>query len=299
MLKDKTIQNYLHLHFIVFIWGFTAVLGKLITLDALPLVWYRMLFASVIMFVYIFIKKIPFKVNKKTIFAFILAGFVIALHWLTFFKSIKESNVSVALACFSTGAFFTSILEPIFYKRKIIAYEVLFGFIVIVCLYLIFRVQGNYLYGIVLGLISAFLSALFSIINGKFAMKHNASVISFYEIFGGVLFLSVCLLYNQDFNSAFFHLNQNDLLWLFILSSICTAYAFIASVGVMKYLSPYTVMLTINLEPIYGIILALIVFNENEKMSLQFYVGGIIILGTVIMNGYLKNKNRKSQSKQL
>jgi drug/metabolite transporter (DMT)-like permease len=294
MLKDKNIQNYLYLHFIVFIWGFTAVLGKLITLDALPLVWYRMLFASIIMFIYIFIAKIPFKVNKKTLVGFLLAGFVIALHWLTFFKSIKEANVSVALACFSTGAFFTSLLEPLFYKRKIIVYEILFGIIVIICLYVIFRVQGNYMYGIVLGLISAFLSALFSIINGKFAKKHDASIISFYEISGGVLFLSICLLYNQSFTPSFFHVTQNDLVWLFILSSICTAYAFIASVGVMRYLSPYTVMLTINLEPIYGIILALLVFKENEKMSTQFYVGALIIIGTVIMNGYLKNKTKKS-----
>jgi drug/metabolite transporter (DMT)-like permease len=292
MPKDKAILNYFHLHFIVFIWGFTAVLGKLITLDALALVWYRMLFASIIMLVYILIVKIPFRVSKKILLGFLLAGFVIALHWLTFFKSIKESNISVALACFSTGAFFTSLLEPIFYKRKVIAYEIIFGVIVIISLYMIFRVQGNYLYGIVLGLISAFLSALFSIINGKFAKKHDASVISFYEIFGGVIFLTICLLYNQSFTSRFFQVTKNDLIWLFILSSICTAYAFIASVGVMKYLSPYTVMLTINLEPIYGIILALLVFNENEKMSPQFYLGAVIIIGTVIMNGYLKNKKK-------
>jgi drug/metabolite transporter (DMT)-like permease len=294
MPKDKAILNYFHLHFIVFIWGFTAVLGKLITLDALALVWYRMLFASIIMLAYILILKIPFRVSKKILFGFLLAGFVIALHWLTFFKSIKESNISVALACFSTGAFFTSLLEPIFYKRKVIAYEIIFGVIVIISLYMIFRVQGNYLYGIVLGLISAFLSALFSIINGKFAKKHDASVISFYEIFGGVIFLTICLLYNQSFTSRFFQVTKNDLIWLFILSSICTAYAFIASVGVMKYLSPYTVMLTINLEPIYGIILALLVFNENEKMSPQFYLGAVIIIGTVIMNGYLKNKKKQS-----
>lgn len=294
MPKDKAILNYFHLHFIVFIWGFTAVLGKLITLDALALVWYRMLFASIIMLAYILILKIPFRVSKKILFGFLLAGFVIALHWLTFFKSIKESNISVALACFSTGAFFTSLLEPIFYKRKVIAYEIIFGVIVIICLYVIFRVQGNYLYGIVLGLISAFLSALFSIINGKFAKKHDAAVISFYEIFGGVIFLTICLLYNQSFTTRFFEVSKNDLIWLFILSSICTAYAFIASVGVMKYLSPYTVMLTINLEPIYGIILALLVFNENEKMSPQFYLGAVIIIGTVIMNGYLKNKKKQS-----
>jgi drug/metabolite transporter (DMT)-like permease len=292
MQKDKTLNSYFLLHLIVFIWGFTAVLGALISLEALPLVWYRMIFATGFILLFIAYKKIPLNLPKKTIIALIFAGLIIALHWLTFFKAIKESNISVTLACLSTGAFFTSLLEPIFYKRKIIAYEVLFGLIVIIGLYIIFRVQGNYIYGIILALSSAFLSALFSVINGKFAVKYDPTIISFYEISGGVLFLSVFLLFTQSFTAAFFTLSLNDLFWLLILSSVCTAYAFIASVGVMKYLSPYTVMLTINLEPIYGIILALLVFNDKEKMSFQFYIGAFIILSTVILNGILKNRKK-------
>ncbi|WP_309608848.1 DMT family transporter [Flavobacterium sp.] len=292
MQEGKNLNSYLRLHLIVFIWGFTAILGALISLEALPLVWFRMLFASGFILSYIFIKHISLKLPTKTIFAFLFAGLIIALHWFTFFKAIKVSNVSVTLACLATGAFFTSILEPIFYKRKIIFYEVLFGLIVIAGLYLIFKVQGNYVYGIVLALTSAFLSALFSVINGKFAQKYNPAIISFYEIFGGVLFLSIYLLFTQSFTTSFFNLSTSDLLWLLVLSSVCTAYAFIASVGVMKYLSPYTVMLTINLEPIYGIVLALLIFNDKEKMSPQFYVGALIILSTVILNGILKNRNR-------
>jgi drug/metabolite transporter (DMT)-like permease len=292
MPNDKALNSYLHLHLIVFIWGFTAVLGALITLEALPLVWYRMLFAIGFIYAYIFFKKIPLKIPPRIIIIFLLAGLVIALHWLTFFKAIKESNISVTLACLSTGAFFTSILEPIFYKRKVIGYEVFFGLIVIAGLYLIFNVQGNYVYGIVLALTSAFLSASFSIINGKFANKYDSTVISFYEILGGVGFLTLYLLFTQSFDSNFFQLSWSDLKWLLVLSSICTAYAFIASVGVMKYLSPYTVMLTINLEPIYGIVLALLVFNDKEKMSTQFYIGALIILSTVILNGILKNRKK-------
>lgn len=292
MQKDKTLNSYFLLHLIVFIWGFTAVLGALISLEALPLVWYRMTFATGFIVLFIVFKKIPLKLPTKTIIGLLFAGLIIALHWLTFFKAIKESNISVTLACLSTGAFFTSLLEPIFYKRKIIAYEVLFGLIVIIGLYIIFRVQGNYIYGIILSLSSAFLSALFSVINGKFAVKYDPTIISFYEISGGVLFLSVFLLFTQSFTAAFFTLSLNDLFWLLILSSVCTAYAFIASVGVMKYMSPYTVMLTINLEPIYGIILALLVFNDKEKMSFQFYIGAFIILSTVILNGILKNRKR-------
>lgn len=293
MLKDKTFSSYIHLHFIVFIWGFTAILGKLITLDALPLVWYRMLFASVFIILYLRITKISLKVTRKTIVLFLLAGLVIALHWFTFFKAIKESNVSVTLACLSTGAFFTSILEPIFYKRKIVPYEVVFGIVVIVALYMIFRVEGNFIVGIMLALTSSFLGASFSLINGKFAQKYNAAVISFYELFGGVLFLSLFLLFNESFTPGFFHLTKYDFMWLLLLSSICTAYAFIASVGVMKFLSPYTVMLTINLEPVYGIILALLIFNDKERMSFTFYGGALIIILTVILNGILKNRKVK------
>ena len=290
MQNDKTTQSYLHLHLIVFIWGFTAILGALISLEALPLVWYRMLFASCFIFLFILVKKYSLKVSKKLLISFLFAGLIIALHWLTFFKAIKESNISVTLACLATGAFFTSILEPIFYKRKIIAYEVGFGLIVILGLYIIFKVEGQYIYGIILALTSAFLSALFSVINGKFAKLYNPTIISFYEILGGVLFLSIYLLFTQSFTPGFFQLSFDDFKWLLLLSSVCTAYAFIASVGIMKFLSPYTVMLTINLEPIYGIVLALLIFNDKEKMSFEFYIGAFIILMTVILNGILKNK---------
>ena len=290
MQKDKDLSSYLHLHLIVFIWGFTAVLGALISIDALPLVWYRMLFAVFFMFLYIRWKKIPLALPPKTVLRFLLAGIVIALHWYTFFEAIKVSNISVTLACLSTGAFFTSILEPIFFKRRIVLYEVLFGIIVIAGLYLIFQVEVNYIKGIILALTSAFLSASFSIINGKFAKQYDSSIISFYEIVGGVLFFSLVLLVTGSFSLSFFNLSLNDFLWLLVLSSVCTAYAFIASVGVMKYLTPYTVMLTINLEPIYGIILALIVFGDKEKMNSQFYIGALSILSTVILNGVLKRK---------
>ncbi|AIG29516.1 DMT family transporter [Flavobacterium psychrophilum] len=292
MQKDKNIQSYLKLHLIVFIWGFTAILGKLISLEALPLVWYRMAFALAFIILFIAFKKKPLKLPKKTIVGLLFAGLIIALHWLTFFKAIKESNISVTLACLATGAFFASILEPIFYKRKVIFYEVLFGLIVIIGLYIIFQVEGNYVYGIILALSSAFLSASFSVINGKYAIKYDATIISFYEILGGLLSLSIFMLFNQNFTTSFFQLSTNDLLWLLVLSSFCTAYAFIASIGVMKYLSPYTVMLTINLEPIYGIILALIIFNDKEKMSTQFYIGALIILSTVILNGVFKNRKK-------
>jgi len=292
MLNDN-LKSYLHLHFIVFIWGFTAVLGKLISLDAMPLVWYRMLLAVLFILLYIWYKKIPIKVPLKTLLSFLFAGLVIAFHWFTFFKAIKVSNISVTLACLSTGAFFASLMEPLFFGRKVIWYEVFFGIIVFIGLYIIFNIDGHFINGILLALTSAFLSALFSMINGKYAKEYNPTVISFYELLGGVLFFSIFLLSTGSFNLTFFKVSNSDWLYLIILSTFCTAYAFIASVKVMKFLSPYTVMLTINLEPIYGIILAVIVFEETEKMSINFYVGALTILSTVILNGILKYRSTK------
>ncbi len=292
-MPSDNLKSYLHLHLIVFIWGFTAVLGALITLDALPLVWFRMLFAVGFIAVFLIYKKIPLRVSTKTALQFLFAGLIIALHWFTFFKAIKISNISVTLACLSTGAFFTSLLEPILYGKKIVWYEVFFGLLVVFGLYIIFNVEGNYFYGMLIALSSAFLSALFAVINSKFVKEHDPIVISFYELSGGVVFFTFLLLFTHGFSLTFFSLSSKDLMYLMILSSVCTAYAFIASTSIMKFLSPYTVMLTINLEPIYGIILAVIVFKEKERMSFEFYIGAIIILLTVLLNSVIKSYKKR------
>ncbi|NNE76706.1 MAG: DMT family transporter [Pricia sp.] len=290
------LKNHLHLHFIVFIWGFTAVLGKLISLDALPLVWYRMFLACLLIFAFLAIKKYSLRVSGKMFLTLIAAGVIIALHWVTFFASIKASNVSVALATMSTGAFFTAIIEPFWYRRKMVGYEIVFGLIAMFGLFLIFKVDSGYAYGIVLALISAFLSAIFSLLNGKLIQKERPSVISIYELLSGVAFLSLYLAYKGNFNLAFFQLSLNDFIFLFILASICTAYAFIASMHILKHVSPYTLMLTINLEPVYGIILAFIILGDDEKMNPLFYAGGAVILITVVANGILKNRRRFKNS---
>lgn len=285
-------KSYFHLHLIVFVWGFTGVLGELISVGSMAKVWYRMSIALVLVGLYVWYKKISVKISRKLLLMFLGSGFIIALHWVAFFEAIEVSNVSVTLASLSTGAFFASLLEPIFYKRKIIGYEVLFGLFVILGLYIIYEVNGNFLYGITLALIAAFLSATFSIINGKFAGKYSSSYISLYQIIGGVFLISMYLFFTGEMNTDFFVLNSTDWIYLLILGSICTAYTFVASIDVMKHLSPYTVMLTINLEPVYGIILAIIVFPETEKMSSGFYIGAAIIILTILANGYFKLKRK-------
>ena len=288
-MPNAKIKNYLHLHFLVFIAGFTAVLGELITLKAVSLVWYRMAIAFILMLLYIKIAKIKLNTNPKAIFKFTIAGIIIALHWITFFKSIDEANISIALAMFSTGAFFASFIEPIIYKRKIIWYEIVFGIIVIIGVFIITQSEIKYLTGILLGISSAFLSSLFAVLNGSFLKQHTATVISFYEFLSGVLFISIyILIFGKGFSTNFFNISLSDFGYLFILASICTAYAFIASVYVMKLISPFTVILTYNLEPIYGIILAIILFPEKEKMSISFYYGAILIISVVLLNTILK-----------
>jgi drug/metabolite transporter (DMT)-like permease len=296
MLADN-IKSYLYLHLIVFIWGFTAILGHLISLEALPLVWYRIVIAVISLGIIFLFKKQTIKDTKQNIFRFLAAGVVIALHWLTFFWAIKVSNISVTLACLSTGAFFTSILEPVFYKRKIVLYEVFFGFIVVCALVLIFSVEHQYVTGIILGLIAAFLSALFSIINGKLVQYTPAPVITFYEMVGGVIILSLFLLFSGGFTVQFFNISAVDWFWLFILGFFCTALAFLGSVYIMKHLTPYTVMLTVNLEPVYGILLAVLLFKNSEKMNFEFYLGALLILSTVILNGVMKHRKKRKLGK--
>jgi drug/metabolite transporter (DMT)-like permease len=291
MQNDKLL-NYFHLHFIVFIWGFTAVLGDLITIEAVPLVWHRMLLGSLFVLIYIIYNKGMLKVSLRSLIKFAFVGLLIALHWLAFFSAVKVSNVSITLAMMSTGAFFASFLEPIFFKRKIIAYEVIFGLIVIIGLYIIFKVESEYLSGILLALLASFLGTLFSIFNGMMVKSHNATVISFYELLFGVVFITLYILFTDGFDNTFFNLSGSDWTYLIILASICTAYAFIASVHVMKWISPYTVMLTTNMEPVYGILLALLILGEKEYMSPAFYLGAIIILITVVLNGIIKTRKK-------
>ncbi len=293
MLDDKLKHN-LHLHVLVFIAGFTAILGELISIEAFPLVWYRMVIALILMLIYIKWIGLRLTVSRKNSIRYLLAGIIIALHWITFFASIKAANISIALAMFSTGAFFTALIEPIFFKRRLIGYEVLFGLLVIVGVYLIIDSEIKYLEGIILGIASALFSSLFAVLNGRFVEKDNATIISFYEFIGGVAFISLYIaLFGTGFSSDFFSLDKSDWIYLFLLASICTAYAFIAAVYIMKFISPYTVVLTYNLEPIYGVVLAILIFGQSEIMSANFYIGALLILVTVLMNAVLKQRAKK------
>jgi drug/metabolite transporter (DMT)-like permease len=292
MQKNK-IKSLIHFHFIVFIFGFTAILGSLISIDSIELVWYRMTLASIVLLLYAFIFKKRITVSKSLMLKLLFSGMIIALHWITFFKAIKVSNVSITLSILSLGAFITSILEPLFYKRKIILYEVIFGLIIVIGMSLIFNSQYQYIEGIIYALISVLLSVFFGLINGKLINKASSLVIAIYELIGGVFLISLLLLFSNDFNNEFFKLSEDDFFWLLILATVCTAYAFVISVDVLKHLTPYSLMISINMEPVYGIILAIIFLNEFNNLSFDFYLGFILIFSSVLLNGIFKLKEKK------
>ena len=288
-MRNDKLQSYLNLHLIVFIWGFTAILGALITIKADALVWYRMLFACIFLLLFIVFKKKSFKIPMKEFFKLIFVGLLIAIHWVFFFKAIHISNVSLTLVVFSLGAFIASLLEPLFYGRKLLWYEVFFGLLIVAALSLLLQVEINYFEGMIYAFASLILGVLFTLVNGKLIKHHDSSVITFYEFLSGVFFITLYFLYQHQFTDNFFKLTSKDWILILVLASVCTAYAFTASVKVMQKLSPYTVMLTTSLEPVYGIVLAYFIIGGKEKMSVEFYVGALIIVVIVVINGIVKH----------
>ena len=289
-------KNLLLLHFIVFIWGWSPILGKLIKLEgiiAFQLVWIRMLLTVITVGIYLLMIRQSIALVKKDILQLVGIGAIIAFHWFCFYHAINVSNVSVTLVAFATGTLFTSIIEPIFYKRKIIRYELGFGMIIIGAIAMIFKVETQYALGIIFGMLAALTSSFFTVFNGLLVRRIPSSVIAFYELGGGFLALTIYLLFAGEFSASFFDVKPMGLLWVTILSVLGTAFPFIASVNLMKKISPYTVTLTVNLETIYGIIIAFILWKKDEAMTPGFYVGTMIILAVIFGNALLKNYIKK------
>jgi len=298
-LESQLLKSHLKLHFIVLIYGFTAILGKLINMPATQLVWYRMLIAVMTFYFFLRWKKTDLSINRKQFFKLFGIGIIVALHWITFFGAIKLSNVSVALGCLATATLFTSLLEPFFFHKRINAAEVIVGLMIILGLYLIFRFETRYTSGVIVALISAFLAGLFMVINKKMVINQKASVISFYEMAGGLAAISVYLVFSGWGNIPLKLPTPVDFICLLALGTICTAFAFAVQVDLMKHLSAYIVSLTINLEPVYGIIMAYFLFGETEHMTGGFYIGTIIILTSVLgfplYHYYLKRRKDKNK----
>ena len=292
-------KDLIHLHFIVLILGFTALLGKLITLPAETIVFWRLLFAVAGLIVVTIIKHKTLHVDKKRLLQYLGVGTIVAIHWITFFTAIKLSNISVTLVCLSSSTLFVSLLEPLFFRKKVSGLQFLLGLAIFIGIALIFKFESEYTDGIIIALFSSVLAALFTVLNKKILGGNDSTIISFYELLGGWCIVTIYLLFAQGIHELSQIPDSQNLLWLAILGILCTSYAYTASVKVMRSLSAYLVVLTINMEPIYGIIIGLLIFKESEIMTTGFYFGALIILISVFIYPLIrKMQNNRTNGSQ-
>jgi len=295
---EASLKDYFKLHFIVFIWGFSAILGKLMTIPSGEVVFFRTLFSAVVLAGLLSYRKRAFDIGASGIAKTLATGLLIGAHWVLFFEAARVANISVCLAGLATTTFWTSLIEPLFTSRRVRLFEVFIGLVVIAGLYVVFQFEFDNALGLTLAIISALLAAMFSVLNSKFTMRYNPYMITFYEMIGACVGVGLFLLvYQPLFMGQDFALAVpvgNDWIWLLLLVLVCTVYAYSDAVELMKRISAFTVNLTINLEPVYGIVMALAFFPDSEAMSSGFYFGTLIIVVAVlsypVINKRLKHK---------
>ncbi len=278
---------FLQLHTAIFLAGFTGILGRLITLNEGLLVWYRLFFSAILLWLFYYFTKRIKKVRLAELSGIFAVGAIVALHWVFFYGSIKYSSVSVALVCFSSVGFFTALFEPVLFHKKSDTTGLLLGMLVILGIYLVFHFDPQFKNGIILGVISSILAAWFTILNKRLVAKHDAETITLFELTGGWLALSLILpFYLKFFPSGSLIPGWSDFGWLMMLSLLCTVVAFNLSIRALHKISPFTVNLSYNLEPLYGILMAFLLYKENEYLGRGFFVGFGIIVFTVLLQTF-------------
>ena len=298
MLKKYKYHTLLHL--IIFMWGFTGILGVLIHLEAFYIVWHRVLIAFLALGIaLIFMKKSVKITSPKELFKFFGVGIIVALHWMTFYTSIQLSTASLGILCLSTTTLHVTWLEPLFMKRKFSKLEFFFGLIVIYGIYFVSRDFNPKDYeALAYGLCSALFAALFSVFNARLAQDSPSYKITFYEMLAALVFLTIVLVAQGNFTAELFSMEVSDFLWLLFLGIVCTSFAFLATIEVVKRLGAFTVSLSINLEPVYTILLAIFILKENKVLGSQFYIGAAIIVLVVIANAVLKYYQKANEKKK-
>jgi drug/metabolite transporter (DMT)-like permease len=292
-----TRTDYFKLHFIVFLWGFSGILGKLVSIPAYEMVMIRSILAAAgIGAVMLYVGE-KFSITKRQFINFILIGFIVGFHWVAFFEAARVSNVSVSLVGFATNSLWTALLVPIFEKTSLKKYEVMLGIVVITGLYVIFSFNFEYPLGLLLGVLAGFSAALFSIFNARFVKNVPAFTISFYEMIGAflglVLFLPVYKVTWANQGELQLLPPFMDWVYIIILTGACSVYAYSTAIDLMKKISVFLLQLTLNLEPVYGIVMAVLIFKHKEKMDLNFYLGTLIILSAVAIYPFLRKKYEK------
>lgn len=294
----SNIKYHLLMHAIILVWGFTGILGKLILLPAEILVWYRVIIAAIGLVILLPLFKIPFKLkNKKDLWKIIIVGIITALHWVTFYKAISLSTASLGVLCLSTTTLHVSWIDPIIMKRKFSWIEFTLGLVVIYGIYFVSSDFNTEEYeALAYGLTSALLAAIFSVSNAKLVQTIPSGQISLYEMIVGALFLTGVLGFSNQLNFEALTMTTSDFWWLLVLGIICTSFPFMLMIDVVKKLGAFTASLTINLEPVYTMILAIVILQENKELSLNFYVGALMIILVVVANslikGWLSTRNK-------
>jgi len=252
-----------------------------------------MLITVFAMFVFMLLTRQQFRLTRRDFLRLSGIGMIIMVHWLSFYEAIKVSNISVTMVAFSTGTLFSSVIEPMFFKRKVRFYEVIIGMVIIGAIAVMFSIETHFWWGIVLGIVAAFTSSLFGVLNGIMTKRLQPAVISFYEISSALIGLTIVILAQGKFTASFFELDKHSVIGILLLSLVCTVFPFITSVHLARHISPYTIVLTVNLETVYGIIWAILFFNENKEVQPSFYLGVLIILSAIFLNSYLKSLKDK------
>jgi drug/metabolite transporter (DMT)-like permease len=290
-------KNLVILHFTVFVWGFTGILGQLITISAVNLVWYRVGIAVISLFFYFTFSKKAYKIELKTLAKMAFTGALVGGHWILFFASIKLSTVPVTLVCLSSITLFTAIFEPLINKTRISKMEIVAGIFIITGIVLIFKFETQYTKGIIAGLISAVLAALFAIINSRFVKKHEAPIIAFYELSGAFVWITIYLAVTGGFQNFSFP-KPTDIGYLVLLGTVCTSLAYVAGVSVMRELSAFRVALITNLEPVYGIIMAFLFLGDRNRVTPGFWIGAVIILSTIFLYPVAQKQVARRKSRE-
>ena len=292
-------KAFFQLHIAVFLAGFTGILGKLIDLNEGLLVWYRMFITSVTMWVIFSLTKKLQKISFVDILKLSGIGFLAAVHWVSFYGSIKYANVSVALVCFSSVGFFTALLEPVILRERFKWAEVLLGLLVIAGIYIIFHFDPRYKTGIILGVICAVLLAVVMILIRQFVQRINSQTLLTYQMSGGLITLSLFMpFYLKQFPTDYIFPDFKDWIWLLVLAWFCSVLAFQFSVNALKKLTAFTVNLSFNLEPVYGILLAFAIYHENKELDWSFYAGFLLIMLALCLQMWRVWKQSKSQEKK-
>ncbi|MCR9171263.1 MAG: DMT family transporter [bacterium] len=296
----ETYKNHILLHFIILLFGFTGILGKLIEMDAVSMVFHRVLIASVSLFVFMLILKRPLKVQGTRRFLGIcLVGLVVGAHWITFFQAVQLSTASFGVLCLSTTTLHVSWLEPLVMKRKFSWVEFGLSLIVVIGIFLVTEeFSGDQLMALFYGLTSALLAATFSVFNAKFAQTEKPSTITLYEMIMATIAIAILLLATGNFNAELWSISLEDIGWLFFLGVVCTSFAFLAVVELVKHLGAFTVSLSINLEPVYAIVLGILILHENQELGMQFYFGSVIIVLVIFANAFLKAYFKRKKNKR-